>query len=192
MTIRRRAKAFTLTEILITLAILGLIMVFTLPKLLLIQQNARYNAEAHEFVGMMAAAYQQYTLENGPPTSAMNPTGLTPYLNYVGTTSVSVDDSYGGTTRACNSAICFKLHSGGVVRFSTCAFEGTSTTNGLHMVFDPDGMVTDGTTNGPGKGIVFVLYYTGRITSLATIIKPSHFGCGDYGTTQADPPWFTW
>lgn len=52
-------RGFTLAELLIALAILGVIAAFSIPKVLSAQQNQTYNAIAKE----AAATYQNYKLE---------------------------------------------------------------------------------------------------------------------------------
>ena len=76
---------------------------------------------------------------------------------------------------------------------NTGTFGGTNTTNGIWFFIDPDGRVTDGTTNGPGKSIQFWLYFNGRITDEGSLAP---------GTTNANAPrsanpayvpsWFSW
>lgn len=75
-------KGFTLAELLIALTILGIIAVFTIPKVLVAQQDAKYKAMGKEFAGMVSGAYQAYKLSNGY-NATMQVKDMTPYLNYV-------------------------------------------------------------------------------------------------------------
>lgn len=57
---------FTLAELLISLAILGVIATFTIPKIIKAQQDAKFNAIAKEAATMVTGAYQQYQSQNTP------------------------------------------------------------------------------------------------------------------------------
>src|SRR4051812_4621592 len=73
---------FTLAELLIALAILGVIATFTIPKILQNQQNQQLNAAGKEAISAMAGAYQSYRIQNTVPATFTS-LSLTPYLNYV-------------------------------------------------------------------------------------------------------------
>src|SRR6478609_7639481 len=145
-------KGFTLAELLITLQILAIIATFTIPKIIGSQQNSTYKAIAKEDIAAVAAAYQIFTLGN-VPTASTTGGALTPYLNYVklDTSGVTVDDIQGYGTLPCDSsAPCMRMHNGGTIQITPYSFNGTATTNAIRFKIDPDGRVTDGTTNGPG------------------------------------------
>lgn len=191
----RIALGFTLAELLISLAILGCIATFTIPKILTAQQDGRYNATAHEAAGMISQAYQLYQ-QNNTVTASTKPSDLTPYMNYTSFSAIgSIDHVQTGNIANCGpGGLCIKLHNGAVIQpYDAASMGGTSTTNGMLFFVDPDGVVTDGTTNGPGKSIQFILYYNGRLSSLGKI--SSNTVSGD--TTRnpcptCDPPWFSW
>lgn len=188
-------RGFTLAELLIALAILGVIATFTIPKLLEVQQNQQDNAKAKEAIATVAAAYHAYKLQN---TAATSTTGgaLTQYLNYVKIqTSGQVDDIYGyGSWNCFAGAPCYILHNGGALILSpnsfagTKAWAGTSTTDFIDFFFDPDGRVTDGTTNGPGKSLKIFLYYNGKVTDWCGAVDEDPLSSGCTGR----PPWFYW
>ena len=187
-------SGFTLAELLIALAILGVIATFTIPKIITSQQNAKYQAVAKETVSTIAAAYQQYKIQNGV-SSSMSSYALTPYFNYVKTDSGrTIDSYYGSGTKDCTSETCYVLHNGGVLRPYNTTFGGTSSTNSVWYLFDPDGAVSDGTTNGPGKSIYFILYYDGRVTSWNTMAAGTYDSAEGASPACAtcDPPWFSW
>ncbi len=189
-------NGFTLAELLICLAILGEIATFTIPKVITSQQNGQYNAVTKEAASMFAAAFQTYKL-NGLLTSSTNAKDLTPYLNYSSyTTNLTLDNAYGYTTLDCATNGCVKLHSGAVIWFDGNGIGGTNTTtNALNFVVDPDGHVTDGTTNGPGKSVFFFIYPNGRLATVTTITSGTVNASGYWPggpIAGADPPWFSW
>jgi len=186
---------FTLAELLISLAILGVIATFTIPKILTAQQNSQYNAKAKEAAAMISAAYESYKQQGNTPNTNTSAGNLTPFMNYVAVdSSSSIDLMYTDTTRACTGGYgCIKLHNGGMLLWASGGFMGTASTNAIYFYFDPDGIVTDGTTNGPGKSTCFWLYYNGRITSYANLTAGTIYAGGTAGPNSSyDPPWFQW
>lgn len=191
----RAISGFTLAELLIALSILGIIATFTIPKVLVSQQDTTYKANAKDVMAAMSAAYHQCKLE-GRLTTATKIGDLTPYLNYVRVNTTSVDDNYGDPTLNCAGSTydCLNLHNGGVLAYrDSASFGGSASTNALPFFFDPDGKVTDGTTNGPGKSVVFFIYYNGRLTERADVLQGTSNTVSSYGPiTGKTPPWFSW
>jgi prepilin-type N-terminal cleavage/methylation domain-containing protein len=190
-------KGFTLAELLIALAILGEIATFTIPKILNAQQKSSYNSAAKEVAGTLAGAWTSYSMTNTVDANTQAGT-LTPYFNYVNVaTSGSIDDVNGWGTIPCTaSQPCYFLHNGGVLHHRQ-QFGGTSTTHILAYYFDPDGKVTDGTTNSPGKSVSFVIFFNGRLTSRGKVPHSVYTctggSCLTWGAdTSADPSWFSW
>ncbi len=160
--IRRSQKGFTLAELLIALAILGVIATFTIPKILSSSANGQTTAIAKEAAGMISAAFSTYTLNNSLTTGTTAGV-LTQYFNYVTTdTATSYTGTASGDTAlsACSATlICLKLHNGGVLQYSTAQNFGSSlSTAAVTFALDPDGMGTRGK-------IVFVQQYGGRTTT---------------------------
>ncbi len=191
-----RVSGFTLAELLIALLILGVIATFTIPKMLLVQQNQKDNANAKETIATIAAAYQQYKLAN-PTGASFSLSSLTPYLNYVAVdTSSSVDLWYTQSSIACNyaSGVCLRLHNGSLLQYWPADnFSGTNTTNAVPFVVDPDGRVTDGTTNGPGKSLLVFLYYDGKIRDVGNLEPNTTYNAGVWSSVPSFvPPWFSW
>ena len=185
---------FTLAELLIALAILGVIATFTIPKVIATQQSQAYNAAAKEAVGTISAAYQNYKLTTDVSTSTTFG-AITPYLNYTGTLSgTTIDSKYTNGSLNCGvSYQCLKLHNGGVLAYQTATLGGTSTTNAFSFFFDPNG-IDSGTTNGPDKAIELILYYDGFITTRGNSKVNTIVGGGaTYASPapQFDPPWFS-
>ena len=187
MNSQKRFQGFTLAELLITLAILGVIATFTIPKILVAQQNSTNNAIAKEMAGMVVGAYQQYQSQYST-TSGVGIEDLTQFMNYIAfDTSTLIDAKQNQGTSLCGSGTanyCLKLASGAMLRYgksSTYNFGGTSATNYVWFDVDPDGKVTDGTTNGPGKSIEFCMFYNNRLSTRDVV-----------SGTNNDPPWFNW
>ena len=108
---------FTLAELLIALAILGVIATFTIPKVITAQQNRQANSIAKEAASMIAAAYQQALL-SGTWTTNTASSALSQYMNYVSVlpsgSSIDRDPGNGGTGCVSNG-VCLKLHNGGQI-----------------------------------------------------------------------------
>jgi prepilin-type N-terminal cleavage/methylation domain-containing protein len=187
---------FTLAELLIALAILGVIATFTIPKILSSQQNGEKVAKAKEVAGMISTAYQQLQL-GSTITSGTKPSDLIPYLNYVkqDTSGTVIDAVPGYASYTCNaSSPCLWLHNGGVLWCHSSSFGGTSSLNVMEFVFDPaPNNNTTSTSDGPLKAVQFGIYYNGFLTSRG------QFKVGSAASSGAlvldpnyDPSWFIW
>ncbi len=193
----KKAPGFTLAELLISLAVLGVIATFTIPKVLNGSQNSQYNAMTKEVAAMLVNAQKAYSLENG---SLLN-TGIsdfTPYMNYVSVdTSSIIDEKNGQTTLGCTATLpCLVLHNGGKMRFhlaSGVKFTSVASNQAVHVHFDPDG-VYGGSTTGPSKSVNLVLYANGRIVTLEDLIPNTYVGgTGPIASIpNTDPEWFSW
>lgn len=188
-------SGFTLAELLIALAILGVIATFTIPKVLQSQQDSRNKSIVKEAIASISASYAGYRLRNTVSPST-DPLDFTSYLNYVNIDSVAqIDNVQTLGTRDCSTAgrLCLKLHNGAMLETASSCFGGTGSTNAVWYLVDPDGKVTDGTTDGPGKSVQFALYFSGRILTRGTL-EPNTVDC--FGVNQPnasrDPPWFSW
>lgn len=182
--------AFTLAELLIALLILGEIATFTIPKVLISQQNGQWKSEAKELIGSVSAAYQSYQLNN-TVTGNTNAYELTPYLNFVAIDTVTnLDDNVAGGSNLCNGSTryCVKLHNGGTLLLYKW-FGGLGATNSLWFMFDPDSTYT-----GKGDSLWFVIYPNGFTTSRANIYPNTIAGNDAPRQPNAtlDPAWFNW
>lgn len=192
-------KGFTLAEILVALSVLGIIAVFTIPKVLTTTQNNDYKYRVQTAAALMSSAYARYRTDNTVTTS-MRPQDLTPYLNYVSYhdsgLGLSVDGKQNtAQTWPCdNSNPCVKLANGAVIVLYGGAFSGLSPSNAVIFIVDPDGQVTDGTTNGPGRAVEMYMYATnGRIADVATIDNPTRTNGLDRAPNPTQlPSWFSW
>lgn len=184
---------FTLAELLIALAILGVIATFTIPKILSTQQNQKFNAMAHEAASAIGQAYQQFKLSGDLGAATTGDDIIADYLNYVkvDTTSKIDDRPEGAGIRDCSSSNCYVLHNGGILRAHTCNFDGTNSINAVFFVFDPDGVRTN-----QEDSLTLVLYYDGRLTSRAYTLgaTASSASCASAGAglPSYDPDWFSW
>jgi prepilin-type N-terminal cleavage/methylation domain-containing protein len=193
-------SGFTLAELLISLAILGMIATFTIPKILTSSQNSQFSAEANETAGMISAAYRQ-AFALGLIGTGTKPSDLTSYMNYVKVDTTSeIDQEYSspwGAGQYCDANNkCLVLHNGAklLIWDDGGDFGGSNPTNAIYFDFDPDGKVTDGTTDGPGKSVEFILYYNGRITTHYQMDPNTANSNGPRGTDglPGNPPWLTW
>ena len=165
----KSTKGFTLAELLIALALIGVIAVFTVPKVLNAQGNKEYIAKAKSAAASLAAAYSNYRLDYGTNNNITG-THIGAYLNYVKiqTSNEEIDDHFSASnTKDCDSNdYCYVLPSGGVIRTATTESFGdvNSTTSAIRFYFDPDGKVTtDGSAGSPGKSVRFHLYVNGNV-----------------------------
>lgn len=146
---------------------------------------------------MLTSALRVYSLTT-PITSNTGIQDITPYLNYtVLDTTSTIDDVNQAGSIACNSwgtGKCLRLHNGAYLLYwSGDRFNGTTSLNGVPFLFDPDGKVTDGTTNGPGKSVMFFLYSNGRIKDYGNIDTGSTYSGGVETVNPGGvPSWFSW
>ncbi|MBL8031854.1 MAG: type II secretion system protein [Candidatus Doudnabacteria bacterium] len=188
-------KAFTLAELLIALAILGVIATFTIPKILQANQIAQKNAITKEAIATVSNAYLVYKSQNSV-TNSTGPTDLMQYINYVKADTVSVIDHHPTATSVnCSSGTytCFQLHNGGVLAYTNGnCFGGTDTTNMIYFIIDPDGEYS-GSTAGSGKALNFSLYVNGGIRTRAYVL-PSSTSCNTTinPNPALDPTWLNW
>lgn len=192
----RFSKGFTLAELLIALAILGLIATFTIPKVLQNQQNGSYKATSKEAASIVAQAYKLYKLNN--TLSASTTFGdMTNYINYIQLdTTRLIDNKQTTGSISCNTSGgggCLILHNGGALRYNGSSFAGTASTNAMEFLFDPNG-VYSGTTDGPDKAVNFFIYFNGRLTTRGNILPNTDATGSTYATPEPtmDPPWFSW
>lgn len=198
-TFPKHPKGFTLSEILVALSVLGIIAMFTIPKVLTVAQNNDYKYRVQTAAALMSSAYARYRLDN-TVTASMKPQDLTPYLNYVSYhndgSGLTVDGKQNtAQSWPCdNSNPCVKLANGAVIVFYGGTFSGLSPSNAVIFIVDPDGQVTDGTTTGPGRAVEMYMYATnGRIADVATIDNPTRTHSLDRAPNPTQlPSWFSW
>ncbi|HEY9686732.1 MAG TPA: type II secretion system protein [Coleofasciculaceae cyanobacterium] len=186
---------FTLAELLIALAVLGVIATFTIPKVLNAQQNSHDNAIAKEVAGMASGAYTAFKQTSQPDqNTAMD--SLLPYFNHIKIDTASVVDGIpGGGAFDCSVVgnRCLVMHSGAVIGYSQgLKFGGTTSLHAIAVAVDPDGKLT-GAGGDTGKSVQFVLYFDGRLTTRANALTGTQTSAGGIGPSPgSDPTWFSW
>jgi len=198
MTTDHPHRGFTLSELLIALAILGVIATFTIPKILQAQQSSAYKSIAKEDIAAVAGAYQNYKL-SGATTGATTMADFTSYLSYVSqNTTILIDDNPGDANSldcSDNNFVCLKLHNGSMLMFHQYeSFGGTAETNAIFFQIDPNSQLdVNSSADGAGKGVGMFLFYNGRIASQAEIPSNTCDGWSCFGpTANGDPSWFSW
>jgi prepilin-type N-terminal cleavage/methylation domain-containing protein len=139
----RTQLGFTLAELLISLLIIGVLATFTIPKILVAQQNAQRNAIAKEMMsaisGTMAAMKADGTL-----TTATTGADVMRHMNYIklDTTTLlddSPSDGWGSMNCATWWAKCYKMYNGSTIAVDdTGGIGGFTTAQSLWFVIDPD------------------------------------------------------
>jgi prepilin-type N-terminal cleavage/methylation domain-containing protein len=196
-----RKQGFTLAELLIALAILGVIATFTIPKILSSTGTAQFKAVAKETAGTLATALQDYSVDNAITTGTLA-SSLLANVNYVAqNTNAPITGTTGtGLPVACSgTVICLQLHNGAILQYEAAAtFNGVTATNYIPINLDPDGTKSQNTTD----ILSFRLYYNGKLTVATNDTAPNDeqpAGTG-VGSTSASPlaegpstpDWFTW
>ncbi len=180
---------FTLAELLMCIAILGIIATFTIPKLLQTQQDGRNRSVAKEAMATISQAYETAKL-NGTLTNTMNGWSLTPYMNYAailpGGTTLDERPNFLGPSFNCGANSCLRLHNGAVLTpynsssFAATASGGACVASGGYTDFtlDPDGQYS-----GTVDSLRIVLSYDGRVGTRA-------YSCMGTNNSVDDPSWF--
>ena len=183
-------RGFTLAEVLISLAIFGVILTVVIPKIVTNQRNQTYNSNFQEFTGALATAYQKYQIDHDFQVSnAFGTYSLTPYLNYVGVDTASSLNVWFGSIACSGGAPCYKLHSGAIIRPRPCGISGSTSLNAVDLLYDPSGVYEAGKND----AVYIFLYRSGQITSYGYIQANTVNVCGTYNPTPSyDPSWLLW
>jgi prepilin-type N-terminal cleavage/methylation domain-containing protein len=185
---------FTLAELLIALAILGVIATFTIPKILTATGTSQLKAVAKESASILSGAYQDFDT-NYSVTSTTGPTttGFLANVNYVAVvTGAPATSALTGLPTNCvtGTNTCLQLHNGAILQYRDANnFGGTASTNYIHFNIDPDGTKGTATTD----IVTFKLYANGKITDTSNGTGTTASG-GTAGTdyVATTPSWFTW
>lgn len=187
-----RPKGFTLAELLIALAILGVIATFTIPKLLQVQADQRKMALAKEVAGSLSEALLMYKTRVGITPGVSNAGDLFQYMNYLRLDTTSAVDAYplfSGSFNCNVSNPCIRLFNGGLLRVSDPSWSGAASTSAISFIFDPDGTVT-----GLNDSVNLTLYADGTVRSRRYLKNNTEYDTGTFRGPEptGDPSWFSW
>ncbi len=184
-----RSKGFTLAELLIALAILGVIATFTIPKILSSSTSGQNTAIAKEAASMVSGAFSSYQLNNSV-AAGTTAGSLTDFMNYVKidtATSYTKTEAADAALQACSAVPCLVLHNGGILQYDPGQSFGTTVNNtgAVYFNLDPDG-------NGARGRITFVQFINGRLTTGGNVPANSDGPAGSTITKEAaDPTYLT-
>lgn len=192
MTHLRAVPGFTLAELLIAMAILGVIATFTIPKVLQSQSDQKFKAIAKEAAGTVSQAYYVYKMSNTVSATTQIQHIFNNSLNYMRldtTSTVDGSPNDASNTHACTGTnLCYKLHNGAIIWTYELWFDGTNNTNVVYFTLDPDGQQTN-----RKDSLTLMLYYDGKIRTWPSVISNSHCSDGNLGPNPTgDPSWFSW
>ena len=196
--LRKRQSGFTLAELLIALAILGVIATFTIPKVMTAQANGQNTAIVKESAAMLTGALEQ-AANAGTLSANTKLIDLTPYINYTttDTSGATLDGIPSIANITCNASHpCIRLHNGAALGTYDAneKFGGTATTNCLEAYIDPNGVQdTSSTSDGSNKAVSVLLYYNNFMTTRDTPLSGSVSSTATKSPqTYYKPAWFNW
>lgn len=184
-------RGFTLAELLIVIAVLGIIASFTIPKILEAQSNKERTAITKEAASLIPAAYKLLLLDGSisPYTTIGQMTG---YINYSNLdTSTTIDHAPGSSENNCadSDITCLRMHNGAILLFKNdVRLNGLHNTNAINFTVDPDGTFT-----GDNDSVEFFIYFGGRLNSRGHILSNTTNSDGTFNPDpSADPSWYQW
>jgi prepilin-type N-terminal cleavage/methylation domain-containing protein len=180
----RAQKGFTLAELLIALAILGVIATFTIPKILTSTGTAQFIATTKEAASILSGAQQDFMVNNALTTST-TVDALFANVNYVAVSTATAAQSGLQETCGATNVKCLQLHNGAILQYKDNQTFG-ATTNYVTAKLDPDGAKGAATTD----IVTFALYYNGQLRDLANATG-TQAGSGLTAQANATPTWAT-
>ncbi len=188
---KRVIAGFNLADLLISLAILGVIATFTIPKIVISQQNTSYKANAKQLIGALATAYQQHKFL-GRASASTRPSDLFQYLNHIKYDTTSYIDVYpnsGAASSHCAARPCAFFSNGAALAADWSTLGGTGTTNAMMFYIDPDSQL------GSRNTIAVFVYCDGSIREFSSLLPGTVVGGGGWPggpSLGAKPNWFSW
>lgn len=184
---RNTRGGFTLAELLIALLVLGVIVTFTVPKVLQAQRDSRWRAMTKETAAALAGAYQMHLAHGGDRATASfgNVMKYINYTRYWGT-SYPYPTECGGCN---NTNKCHSLANGSMIRHVAGMYHmgGDEATNALTFQYDVDQAVSD-----PQHCITFYVYANGRVVTRSGMLPNTCNAVGCTANPAPDPAWFSW
>lgn len=198
------SDGFTLAEMLIALALIGVISALLIPKLLFSSNTDAKKVMVLQTASAITQAYQTFAMDNHV-TAATSANDLRPQFNVVETlTAGNLDGSdvtntgTGDTSWSCAGAMtCVRMHTGAYVGYWNGGFGGTTDLNSLWFLIDTDGSPsTNGRATNYDNSIWLVLYRNGNIRSWENVLPGTLYinGTGDLTAAvpfpNSNPSWF--
>lgn len=170
----KKLSAFTLAEVLITLAIIGVVAAMTVPTLMQNHQRKAYTTQLHQVYTLLSQAFMQYMTdknalnlhEAGLTSSAEITNFMQNYFKIVKSCTNFTDCFYDGTYKNINgsdlnnssywpgsaNAPCFVIANGASLCLENAKYHGTYG----HITIDVNGKAGP---NVAGRDLYFVSYY---------------------------------
>ncbi len=209
----QKQTGFSLVEILVTLALLGVLAVFTIPKVLSAFQGSAEDTSrrnVQQVASMLQSAYAKYRQEHNPNAETRF-ADFVENMNYVRIETTGSLDQHnpnaGLVTCGVNSP-CLVFQNGAKMLWfkgtgalnSGNEFGGTDDSRYLYFMIDPDGVGENSLaySDSTSKTVLMDLYYNGKINTWG------HCKAGDLttnnnadvnwcpGTPASDADWFNW
>jgi prepilin-type N-terminal cleavage/methylation domain-containing protein len=204
-----KRKAFTLPELLIALAILGLIAAFTVPQVLDKINSKQALTMANDAKLLISSAFADYEFANATIPTSFKLDDLATYFPYAknlsaGGENISIDCPPLGTsfTMGCSGSAprtasltaasanytIYRLKNGAVVVFpKTWTINGSTALHALPFVVDYDGKQTT-----KSDSVEYWLYANGNVLTQQTLTASTVNSSGTYNpVASADPTYLT-
>jgi prepilin-type N-terminal cleavage/methylation domain-containing protein len=184
-------KGFTLSELLIALAILGLIATFTIPKVLTsVGEKGNLNV-AKETLSSITSAYDVIRSENnGYGATTISGRNILDRMNFVELFATAGDaGSPRASTCVTGTTTCILLHNGAILQTTDADVFTTATLGTIAFKVYPDG----GGKVASAPALTALLTNDGRlITGTGLTIGGNTYTVADGFAAAALPTWFKW
>ena len=202
------SHGFSLTEVVITIAIISLIAGLTVPGIMTSANNNKRLSITKQMMSLIVDALNDKVESNAVDSTLgfqqfVNVTGGggLQYTRYLTSGAAKTIDAPPNSISLCNTAaICtftpgaaniqaLTFKNGGLLVFNTSLVFGTGANAAIPLVFDPDGEVTG---TGDRNAVEFWLYADGRLRTARTLVAGTTRGTTNTAVTAsgtADPTW---